>query len=506
MDKTSALERLHKIDGERRRIAQVQALLQWDQETMLPDAAVEGRAEQMAAIEGILHQRGTAPEIGRLLGRLGSSAAAPRGDEALPETERDFLRVLRRAYDREVCLPADLVVDAARAEGLSQAAWVRARQNGDFSVFVPHLRTMVSFARRKAELWGFSERPYDGLLDLHEPGMGAAGIDAVFTPLRERLSLLVRRIGAQPRPEAGFLKNEFPVAGQDAFGRALMASLGFDTRRGRLDLSVHPFTTSLGPDDVRITTRYFPDNMLSGLFSIIHETGHALYEMGFDPAFRDSSLADGASMGIHESQSRLWENVIGRSLPFWEGRYPELAQRFPHQLAGVTAADFYRAVNEVRPSLIRVDADEVTYSLHVILRFELEKKLFSGALAVEDLPEAWRQGMMDLLGTAADDDADGVLQDVHWSMGAFGYFPSYALGNLYGLQFWRALRRDVAAVDDRIRSGDFKEILDWLRQKIHVRGARLEPENLLREVTGQTLNADAFMEYLETKYTALYAL
>lgn len=506
MNRENALDRLHELDRARRTFARVSAILQWDQETYLPPSAVEERAEQLAEIEGVAHERATDAEIGILLERLGSVSDNPAGDETLAPVERDFLRVLRREYDRAVALPAELVTAQARDAGLSQAAWVRARAANDFSAFAPHLRTMIGHSKRKAECLGFAERPYDGLLDLFEPSMTESSIAAVFDPLRSRLASLVRRIAAKPQVDTSFLSRVFPVEAQDTFGRTVMKDLGFDLARGRLDLSAHPFTTTLGGDDVRITTRYSQTNIVSGLYSIIHETGHALYELGFGDDLKSSLLAEGTSMGIHESQSRLWENVIGRSLSFWRGRFPALAAAFPTQLAGVDAEAFYRAVNAVRPSLIRVDADEVTYSLHVILRFELERRIFSGALEVEDLPDAWRTMMRELLGVEPATDAEGVLQDVHWSMGAFGYFPSYALGNLYALQFWRSLKRDIPDVDAAIESGRFAVILSWLRDKIHSMGRRLDPADLLAAATDERLDSGPFIEYLETKYGALYSL
>jgi carboxypeptidase Taq len=285
-----------------------------------------------------------------------------------------------------------------------------------------------------------------------------------------------------------------------------MERLGFDLGRGRLDRSAHPFTTSLGAHDVRITTRYFKDNLLSTIFSVIHESGHAFYEMGFPPELRGTSLADGASMAFHESQSRLWENVIGRSRPFWEGLFPVLRSHFPAQLGGVGQEQFYRAVNRVRPSLIRVDADEVSYSLHIILRFDLEERLFAGTLRPGDLPEAWRQGMKDYLGLEPPSDAEGVLQDIHWSMGAFGYFPSYALGNLYGLQLRERLLADLPGLSGAVAQGNFAPLHGWLRERIYAWGCRLEPAVLLKTVTGEKLSAEPFLHYIEEKYAALYGL
>ncbi|MDR1279150.1 MAG: carboxypeptidase M32 [Treponema sp.] len=502
-----ALARLHALDRESYHLEKAIAVLQWDEETYLPSRGVEERSEQLALLEEIAHRRLTEPETGRLLAGLGSTFDNPRGDEGLADIERDFLRVLRRKYDRAVQLPADFVAAAARAEGLSQPAWAQARRNNDFAAFLPHLKIMIDFARKKAEFWGFGGGArYDGLLDIYEPGMSAAEIDAVFAPLRERLVSLLEKIRRCSPPDTGFLNQQFDTEKQARFNRRLMDYLGFDQDRGRLDASAHPFTTTLGPHDVRITTRYFPDNLLSGVFSVIHESGHAFYETGFAPELRGTCLADGASMAFHESQSRFWENVVGRSRPFWEGFFPVLQETFPGQLDGVSAESFCRAVNEVKPSLIRVDADEVSYALHIILRFELEKRLISGELEAEKLPAVWREYSREYLGVESETDADGVLQDVHWSMGSFGYFPSYALGNLYGLQIRRKIESDLPDFDDAVSRGKFDTLRDWLDSHIYCRGCRLEPAELLRKITGEKLSVIPFLEYIEKKYAELYGI
>jgi carboxypeptidase Taq len=501
MNRKTIAERLHTIDRECRHLEKAAAVLQWDQETQLPPEGVEDRAEQLALLQGIWHRKFTDPETGDLLAAW--EAAGDSGE--FPPAERDFCRVLRRNYDRAVKLPGDLVRDAARAEGLSRAAWIAARQNNDFPSFIPHLKAMIGFAREKAGHWGFEgDRAYDGLLALYEPGLTARQVEALFTPLREGLTGLLQKIARASPPEDVFQGREYPLEEQARFNRELMEGLGFDTRRGRLDTSVHPFTSSLGFNDIRITTRYAPDHVLSGIFSTVHETGHAFYELGFSPELRGSCLAEGASMAIHESQSRLWENVIGRSRPFWDYWLPRLKAHFPQQLSGVGAEAFYRAVNRVRPSLIRVDADEVSYALHVILRFELEKQLFDGRLGLEDLPGAWGRSMKELIGVEPSSDAEGVLQDVHWSMGSFGYFPSYALGNLYGLQIWEKLRRDIPETETLIREGNFGALRRWLGEKIYCRGCGMDPADLLRELTGENLSVAPFLRYIKEKYTLLY--
>ncbi|GHV08359.1 carboxypeptidase M32 [Spirochaetia bacterium] len=515
MESVELLEKLHRIDREYRHLEKASAVLQWDQETNLPPKGVEDRSEQLALLQGIAHERLTSAETGRLLTELGSGSDNPYGDEKLLPLERNFLNALRRNYDRAVKLPPDFVTASARAEGLSQAAWAQARRNNDFAAFLPHLKSMIDFARRKSAYWGFGDNgdraqknqtPYDGLLDIYEPGMSAADIGAVFGPLRDRLVSLLKKIKLCPPPDTGFLNQEYDTAQQARFNQRLTDYLGFDRNRGRLDVSAHPFTTSLGSDDVRITTRYFPHNLLSGIFSVIHESGHAFYEMGFPLELRGTCLADGASMAFHESQSRFWENIIGRSRPFWQGLFPILQTYFPEQLGRISPDAFYRAVNQVQPGLIRVDADEVSYALHIILRFELEKQLISGELEPEKLPAVWREYSCEYLGLASETDADGVLQDVHWSMGSFGYFPSYALGNLYGLQIAKKLRTDLPDFENAVSQGKFDEIRIWLGENIYRWGHRLSPADLLQKITGEKLSVNPFLDYIEAKYTELYGL
>ncbi|MCL2213917.1 MAG: carboxypeptidase M32 [Treponema sp.] len=506
MDKKALLEKLHAIDRECRLLERTASLLHWDLETYLPSLGVEERSEQLALLESLHHERFTSLETERLLEELGSTTDNPRGDEKLPELERDYLRRMRMDYDREEKLPLDFVTAAAKAEGVSQAAWVQARRDNNFAAFLPHLENMIDFARKRSLYWGFKNKVYDGLLDIYEPNMGVFEIASVFTPLRERLSSLLKDIAMKPEPDCSFLNDEFSAEVQSKFNMELMKYLGFNTKRGRLDISAHPFTTTLGSNDVRITTRYFPDNFLSSIFSTIHECGHAFYELNIPEEIRLSCLADGASMGVHESQSRLWENVIGRSLPFWEGLFPLLKECIPKRFDNVKAYDFYKAVNLAKPSLIRVEADEVSYCLHIILRFELEQGLFSGAIKTSELPSIWRAKMKEYLGIIPDTDSEGVLQDVHWSHGSFGYFPSYALGNLYGLQFFGKLKADISSFEDLVTKGDFLPIHDWLRDNIHKWGRRLAPGELLKKVTGEELSIDPFLNYIKEKYSKIYGI
>ena len=506
MDMQSKLDKLRLLDKEWGHLGRIIAALQWDQETMLPEKAVPERAEQLALIEGILHERFSSQDTGSLLLELGSSTENPGGDEKLPHIDRDFLKIIRRNYDKAVKLPTDFVSNAARAEGLSQAAWVKARKENKFSDFLPHLVKMLDFARQRANYWGYKDNVYDGLLDIYEPGLGAEGISALFKPLGEKLSLLLKKISSAARPPTDFLNRDFDVNKQLIFSKTLMDVLGFDLSQGRLDVSAHPFCTMLGSYDVRMTTRYLPGNLFSSIFSVIHESGHAFYDLGFPRELHGTSLAEGASMGIHESQSRLWENVIGRSRSFWLKLFPVLKDQFSLELSSVDFNAFYRAINLVEASLIRVEADELSYSLHIILRFELEKALFNGKLKAEDLPSQWRSKMKEYLGIEPETDADGVLQDIHWSMGAFGYFPSYALGNLYSLQFWDKLKSDIPHHDELIGSHNLKPIHEWLKNNIHIWGCRLEPRDLLKTVTGHSLSSEPFLNYIESKYSSLYGL
>ena len=500
------VERLVGLDREIRLLMHIGAVLGWDQETYMPPKAVEERAEQLAYLQGLAHGKAVDPEIGGLLDSLGSTAANPTGDSSLAPAERAYLRVLRRAYDQETKLPAELVTELARACSLGQAAWAEARAKSDFPSFAPHLEKIVALQRRKAECLDPAKKAYDVLLDLYEPGSDEASIAAVFGALRKDLVALLDKIRGRPQVEDSFLRRPCPAERQAAISEWLMDLLAYDRSRGRLDTVEHPFTTTLGSDDVRITTRYLPDYFASSLFSTAHEAGHALYEQGIAPGpdFARTSLADAASMAVHESQSRMWENMVCRSRAFWKANYGKLSGLAGPALEGVGADEFARAVNKVEPSLIRTEADEVTYGLHVILRFEIESALLSGRLAVRDLPGAWNDKMRELLGLVPPDDARGCLQDVHWSFGLFGYFPSYALGNLYAAQLWDAMAGVLGDLDARIEAGDLGSILGWLRTNVHAPGMTYLPSELVARVTGSALDPGRFVRYLGEKYSRVY--
>lgn len=500
------LERLVELDRERKLVAHIGALLGWDQETGMPPKAVDERAEQLALVGSLAHEKAVRPEIGELLEALGSTSANPGGDPSLGGAERAFLRVMRRSWDRETKLPADLVAELARATSLGQAAWVEARKNNDFAAFAPHLQKIVELMRREAACLDPSKPPYDVLLDLYEPGSTEAAIEVLFAKLRRDLVSVLGKIRAKPQVEDSMLHQPVGEARQRAVSDWAMGLLGYDLQRGRLDKSAHPFTTTLGSDDVRITTRFLEDFLPSSLFSTLHETGHALYELGLDPgaAFRGTELYEASSMAVHESQSRFWENVVGRGEAFWKRNFTHLAELVSPALDGVRREDFVRAINKVEPSHIRTEADEVTYGLHIILRFELEADLIAGRLAVADVPAAWRAKTKELLGLEVLSDAQGCLQDVHWSAGLFGYFPSYALGNLYAAQFVDAMRKELPDFEARIEAGDNASILAWLRDKVHKPGSSLLPGELVEKVTGSALDASHFVRYLEGKYSKIY--
>lgn len=503
---TKKMEKLKSLTREVMVLSNIGAALGWDQETCMPEAGIQERSEQLALIQGLLHRRLTNPEVGVLLEDLGCSADNPGGAESLDGLSRSYLRAAFREYSRAVKMPERLVTDLARTASLAQAAWIKARKENDFSAFAPNLEKMLDLNLEKAECLGYTDHPYDALLDEYEPWMKTAEVRRVFTDLKGYLKGLLSRIEAAPPINDSFLFSDFPVDRQEAFGRTVLSDMGFDPARGRMDVSAHPFTTSLGCDDVRITTRYKADFFKTSIFGIIHEAGHALYELGFGDDIRGNILAQGTSLGIHESQSRTWENMIGRSRPFWEGYLPRLKEFFPDQLAGVDTEDFFRAVNKVQPSLIRVEADEVTYSMHIILRFELETAMLEKNLTVADLPAAWNDGMKDLLGIIPPTNADGVLQDIHWSMGAFGYFPTYALGNLYGAQFFKTMKKSLGDLDERVARCDLASILLWLRENIHSSGSVYTAPELVKRVTGEGLAIAAFTEYLEEKYAGIYEL
>ena len=478
------------------------AVLRWDQETYMPDGGAEARAQQLSTLQSTAHERFVAEETGTLLDR----AADAVGDAAPLDPDAALVRVTRRDYERAVRVPSSLVAELSKAKSEAQQAWRQARQNDDFSRFAPHLETLVELSVEKAEAIGYENEPYDALLTEYEPGRTTAEVASLFGTLRDDLVPLVDAIDDAPPIDDTILRGTYPQSDQQAFGRSVIADFGYDFDRGRQDVSAHPFTMSFAPNDVRLTTRYDEENVASALFSTIHEAGHGLYEQGIDPSLARTPLGDGTALSTHESQARLWENHIGRSRPFWRHYLPALKDHFPNALGDAALEPFYRAINRVEPSLIRVEADEVTYHLHVMLRFELGRGLIDGTVSVNDLPERWNEAMDTYLGVVPETNANGVLQDVHWSQGAFGYFPTYTLGTLTAAQLMEAVQDDLPDLTGHIADGHFEPLLGWLRTHIHQHGRTLKAPDLLERATGEALSTEAWLRYARDKFGALYNL
>jgi len=482
-------------------LGSVTGLLHWDMQTVMPPKGTELRGEQLAALSGIVHSRITAPRMDELLTEL----EAHRGE--LDSDQQACMREIRRDQKRAVRIPQELVEEISRHSSACHEVWVKARANADFSSFAPYLEKMISLMRRQAEYLGYAGTPLDALIDQFEPDATAATFTRLFDEIKAANLPLLRKILDSPvKAERRFLEREYPADRQKQFGEDVMRRIGFDGDGGRLDTSVHPFCAGI-LGDVRITTRYNVNAPQQALFGIIHETGHALYEQGMDPAHFGTPLAEAVSYGLHESQSRLWENLIARSMPFWKCFWPRLKELFPAALSDVAVEQWVLAVNHVQPSLVRVEADELTYDLHIILRFEIERDLFSGKLSVSDLPRTWNRKMEEYLGvTPPNDGKEGVLQDVHWSGGSFGYFPSYSLGNIAAAQLWYAMRRDLPDIERKIASGAFDQVLAWLRTNVHRQGRRYTRDELMQRATGKPLGAADYSRYLTEKFSALYKL
>jgi carboxypeptidase Taq len=479
------------------------ALAEWDQNTAMPGAAAEVRGHQMATLQGVLHERWTAAQLGKLLGELESVVQQPTYSDA----DRGLVREALRIYNRSTKLPRKLVEEMARTQASSFEAWRKAREQSDFAQFAPWLTRTIALQREVADRLGDGETRYDALLNEYEPGMTARKLDALFAPIRETSTKLLQRIEASGNiVDASCLEGDFTVDKQIALCDSLLRTLHYDFSRGQLARSPHPFTTSFGsPFDVRLTVRTYPHFLQASIMAAIHEGGHALYEQGCDPRLVRTPVAGGASMGAHESQSRLWENAIGRSLPYWQGQYAAVQQAFPEQFAQVDVATFAHALNKVEPSYIRVEADEVTYNLHIMVRFELERAMVNGDIAVETLPGLWNEKYRDYLGIEPRNDAEGILQDVHWTSG-FGYFPTYTLGNLYAAQIFSKLHTVFPDFDAQLASGDTSFVHQWLREHMYAVGAIYLPEDLMKRVTGEAPNPTYFTHYLTGKFEKVYAL
>ena len=492
------------------RINSAASVLSWDQETHMPAGGGEARAEQIAVLQGLAHDKLVAPDIERFLAATVDPATGQAIDQPgdlWDEPSRSLLREIWRDFSRAKKLPSDFVIRLSRESSLAQQVWAEAREQRKFSQFLPNLRTMLSLKREETQYLGYKESPYDALLDVYEPGSTIAALRPMFAQLKARLVPLLRRVTQSPTQlDDSILRHSYDQARQLEFGRLVLIAMGYDFERGRLDLSAHPFTTSFHPTDVRVTTRVHEHELQSCLFSCIHEGGHGLYDQGLDQRYFGTPLGESVSLGIHESQSRMWENCVGRSRAFWRFFYPVLQQTFHHQLRGIDMEHFYAAINCVKPSLIRFEPDDLPYNLHIMLRFEIEQDLIEGRLQSDDLPGVWNQKMQDYLGIVPAHDGEGVLQDVHWSFGAFGYFPTYTLGNLYSVQFFEQAKLEIPHLDDEIAAGQLLVLRRWLEQKIHRWGRMFTPDHLAQRVTGHSLNPEPFLSYLEKKYGELYKL
>jgi carboxypeptidase Taq len=505
MTPQSAYDELIRRSKEQTLLASCSSLLGWDEQTYMPRGGAEHRGNQMALLAGLHHEKATDPRIGTLLEAIEGSDLVHDPESVAAVNVRE----LRRSFDRQTRLPRTLVEELARTTTLAQQEWVVARQKNEFPHFRPWLEKIIHLKQREAECLTGGTVAYDALLDEYEPGATSAEVGRLFAVLRRELVPLVEAILSSPlRPDPTLLRSVagYAIDRQQVFGEAVAAALGFDFHRGRLDTTAHPFCTGIGPGDCRMTTRYDPSDFSDALFGVLHETGHALYDQGLDPEHYGTPMGEAVSLGVHESQSRLWENAVGRSRPFWSHVLP-LAQRIFHEaLAGIALDDFLFAVNRVEPSLIRVHADEVTYNLHVLLRFELEQALLCGDLVVGEVPYAWNEAMQRLLGLTPPDDAGGCLQDIHWSCGLFGYFPTYTLGNLYAAQLFARASAELGDLGPSFARGEFTPLLDWLRTKVHRQGRRYRAAPLIAHATGAPPSPEPLVAALREKYGMLYQL
>jgi carboxypeptidase Taq len=503
MDKDHAYQELIRRIKEYTLLASCGSVLGWDERTYMPRKGSAHRAEQLALVARMAHEMLTSPEIGRLLAEVEASNLV-QDKESPPAVN---VREIRRNYDRAVKIPKELVEELARVTTRAQQVWQEARQANQFAAFQPWLERIVKLKRQEAQAIGYKQAPYDALLDEYEPGATTAEITRAFAALRDDLVPLVGAITSSGRkPTREILRGEYPVDCQQVFGQSAATALGFDFDAGRLDVTTHPFCSGFGPGDTRITTRYNPHFFNEAFFGILHEAGHGIYDQGLDPDHFGTPLGSAVSLGIHESQSRMWENQVGRSRPFWEHFFPQAKRLFHSALRDASIDDFVFAVNDVQPSFIRVEADEATYNMHIILRFELEQALVSGDLKPADVPGAWNEKFKKSFGLIPATDAQGCLQDIHWSMGGIGYFPTYSLGNLYAAQFMEQARQDLGDLDGDFRRGEFGRLKGWLNENIHRPGQRYRSVDLCKRVTGKPLSQRPLLNYLRTKYGPLYGI
>jgi carboxypeptidase Taq len=497
------LKQLKTILAEVSHLHKVIHILSWDQQVYMPPGGAESRSEQLETLERIKHDRFTSEETGKLLQALKPYTATlePDSDDAR------LIMMIGRRYEKRTKVPSEFVGELARVTALAYQVWTRARAEDNFALFQPHLEKIFDMKRQYASFFAPYDHIYDPLLDEYQPGMKTAEVQAIFTPLRTQQVELIKAISGKPQVDDSFLYQDFDEARQWDFGVQVITKFGYDWEQGRQDKTVHPFTIDVGYGDIRITTRIDPKFFNTAFFSTVHECGHALYDQGIPKPLKDVTLDDEAlALGIHESQSRMWENLVGRSVPFWRYFYPKLQKTFPTQLGQVKLEDFYKGINKVQPSFVRVEADEATYNLHIMLRLEIEIGLMEGNLQVKDLPEIWNDRMQAYLGIIPPNDAEGVLQDVHWADGYVGYFSTYALGNLIAAQLWEKVKQDIPDLEDQITRGEFSALLGWGREKIHKHGAKFFPQELVQRITGSKIEAAPYIRYLQNKFGQIYNL
>lgn len=499
ISKNDAVNKILEKDKEIKLLNSIGSLLAWDQEVFMPQGGIPWRAEQMGFISGLAHKKATDKTLGDLVNKL-------KDENLQTDEELGVKRLSERSWKEANSFPHDYVVEKSMFLSKAHSVWVESREKDDFSIFAPALEKIVEYAKKDSEFLGNCDHPYDNLLDLYEEGMTVKKVESLFNPLSDSISSLVSRISEAEKIDNSFLSTEAPINKQKELTNRLMKLMNYSLDRGRCDEAPHPFTIDLGADDVRITTRYHLNDLKANIYGVIHEAGHALYELGVNDNIRGTLIGGGVSLGIHESQSRFWENFVGRSLPAIEYMYKDLKELFPELVGDRDAKTLYKALNCVEPSFIRIEADEVTYGLHIILRYRLEKKLIEGSIKVKDLPDLWRAESKKLLGIAPEQDKDGVLQDIHWSGGSFGYFPTYLMGNVYGAQFLDKIKTDLPEWNNTIKEGNWAPILDWLKENIHGVGSIYTPADLLKRVTGEKLSAKSFINYLENKFSNIYNL
>lgn len=503
---TELYDNLHTISKKGALLTGISSLLDWDQETYMPKGANGNRSEQMQLLAELIHQEKTGAKFVKALSKLIDLETGTVLAKELSSKRQAALKRWRRDYQQAVALPKSFVSKFALARSHALGAWREARENDDFESFAPHLEKIVECNKKKADYLGYDEHPYDALLDEYEPEISTSEVDKLFGSLKKSISLLLKKIEKAKQVNDNFLHGSFSPQKQLKFGTELLEEMGFSLDNGRIDLSTHPFSSSSHPSDSRVTTRVSKTSLMTNLFAVLHEGGHSLYEMGLPEKEYGSPLCEAVSLGIHESQSRFWETRIGMTKGYWKHYLPKLKSTFKGKFDNVSLDRFYKAINKVEPTFIRVEADEVTYPLHVILRFELEKALIEGKISVSEVPEAWNEKMTNMLGITPSTYAEGCLQDIHWSMGAFGYFPTYTLGNVYAGQLFEAFATDYPTWEKHLAKGELSFIKEWLQEKVYQHGRRYNSRELIKKATGKKFSEKPYLNYLNNKYQEIYRL